>query len=65
MRTPLEKDRDFVGWILVGVSVSASGDFVVLVVVIVAVTSIFPKNLKKKKKSNKKILAFLFMGTLG
>lgn len=44
MSTPLEKERGFVGWIRVGVSVSASGVLtavVVVVVVVVAVIELF------------------------
>lgn len=42
MSTPLEKERGFVGWIRVGVSVSASGVLTaVVVVVVVAVIELF------------------------
>lgn len=40
LSTPLEKDKGFDGWIRVGVSLSASGDFVAPVVVVVVVVMV-------------------------
>lgn len=58
LSTPLEKDKGLDGWIRVGVSLSASGDFVAPVVVVVvivgvisiALTSRVPKRIYKNKK---------------
>lgn len=73
MSTPLEKDKGLDGWIRVGVSLSASGDFaapVVVVVVVVmvgvisiALTSRVPKRIYKNKK--RKELAFKDLMGLG